>query len=82
MPVISLQAYKNAENWKQFVNMDSATLGVGDVNGDGEVNIVDVNLVIASILKDENLPSRDVNWDHEVNVSDVNTIIKVILMSD
>ena len=82
VPVISLQAYKNAENWKQFVNMDSATLGVGDVNGDGEVNIVDVNLVIASILKDENLPSRDVNWDHQVNISDVNTIIKVILMSD
>lgn len=79
VPVISLQAYKNAENWKQFVNMESGVLGVGDVNGDGEVNIADVNLVITSILSDENLPSCDVNWDHEVNIADVNTIVKVIL---
>ena len=50
VPLIALQAYKNADNWKQFVNMNGAGLGVGDVNGDGEVNIADVNTIIEIIL--------------------------------
>ena len=55
----------------------------GDVNGDGEVNIADVNAVIGVILgtrTDEDIISRaDVNSDGEVNIADVNEIIRIIL---
>ena len=52
----------------------------GDVNGDLEVNIADVNAVIDIILTDSgNLTAGDVNGDHEVNIADVNTIISIIL---
>ena len=51
----------------------------GDVNGDGEVNIADVNAVIRVILTDEANDAADVNGDGEVNISDVNTIIHHIL---
>lgn len=51
----------------------------GDVNGDGEVNIADVNAVIRMILAGFNDPTGDVNNDGEVNIADANAIIRMIL---
>jgi hypothetical protein len=55
----------------------------GDVNGDGEVNIADVNCVIDVILgareASEFEGRADVNGDGEVNIADVNVIIDIIL---
>ena len=51
----------------------------GDVNGDGEVNIADVNAVIDMILSGNTAASGDVNGDGEVNIADVNTLIDMIL---
>lgn len=51
----------------------------GDVNGDGEVSVSDVNAVIDIILVDGSLPSADVNGDGEVTVSDINALINLIL---
>ena len=53
----------------------------GDVNSDGEVNIADINAVIAAILSghDSYEGSADVNGDGEVNIADVNSIIDHIL---
>ncbi len=51
----------------------------GDVNGDGEVNIADVNALIDMVLSGDVLPSGDVNGDGEVNIADVNAVIDVIL---
>ena len=57
----------------------SASAMTGDVNGDGTVNITDVNLVINSILADSYSAEADVNNDGVVNVSDVNKMIEIIL---
>ena len=51
----------------------------GDVNGDREVNIADVNAVIDMILTGNMMPAGDVNGDGEVNIADVNAIIDIIL---
>ena len=51
----------------------------GDVNGDGEVNIADVNAIIDMILTGNMDARGDVNGDTEVNIADVNTIIDIIL---
>ena len=51
----------------------------GDVNGDGTVNITDVNQVINSILKGNYVAAADANNDGVVNISDVNQIINIIL---
>ena len=55
----------------------------GDVNGDGEVNIADVNCVIDVILGTKDAAEfegrADVNGDGEVNIADVNVIIDIIL---
>ena len=56
---------------------------VGDVNGDGEVNIADVNTLIDIILggtADEGTMQRaDVNGDGEINIADVNATMDIIL---
>ncbi len=51
----------------------------GDVNGDGEVNIADVNAVIDMILSGTYLAQGDVNADGETNIADVSTLIDLIL---
>ena len=53
----------------------------GDVNGDGEVNIADVNAIINMILTGVMQPNGDVNGDGEVNIADVNAVIDIILRS-
>ncbi len=51
----------------------------GDVNGDHEVNIADVNAVIDLILSGKFINNGDVNNDNEVNIADINAIIDIIL---
>ena len=51
----------------------------GDVNGDGEVNVADVNALVGMILSGDLQTSGDVNGDGEVTVSDVNSLIEMIL---
>ena len=55
----------------------------GDVNGDGVVNISDINSVIAAILSGGGASDAryDVNGDGTVNISDINVIIAAILGS-
>ena len=52
----------------------------GDVNGDGEVNIADVNVIIDLILTDADYQANaDVNGDKEIGISDINAEIDLIL---
>lgn len=55
----------------------------GDVNGDQEINIADVNVIIDIILgrtvPADVMSRADVNGDGEVNIADVNAIIDIIL---
>ena len=54
----------------------------GDVNGDGKVDVADVNVIIDIILGNatfEQYPAADVTGDGKVDVADVNAVIDVIL---
>ena len=53
---------------------------IGDLNGDGKVDVSDVTLIINMILGTETQSSAaDINTDGEINVSDVTAIINQIL---
>ena len=51
----------------------------GDVNGDGSVNIADINEVIDMILSGRFDVVGDVNGDGSVNIGDINALIAIIL---
>ena len=67
----------NAESFK-FKKEGSGDI-TGDVNEDGEVNIADVNEVIAMILAQSSDAKGDLNGDMEVNIADVNALMDIIL---
>ncbi len=51
----------------------------GDLNGDGEVGLADVNLLIDAILSGSNDETFDVNNDKEINIADISALIDVLL---
>ena len=52
----------------------------GDINGDGKVDISDVNAVINMMLgKNEQTVAADLNDDGQVDISDVNAVINMML---
>ena len=53
---------------------------LGDVNGDGSLNILDI-VIIANIIlgSEENVPQADVNQDGELNILDIVTLANMIL---
>ena len=73
-------AYGNGNAADHIIISRNAEMIKGDVNGDGEVNIADINAVIAVILGGGGgNTSGDVNADGEINIADVNAIINIIL---
>ena len=65
--------------WTLDPSLSPAPTVVGDVNGDGEVNIADINVVIDIILSGASSSAADVNGDGEINIADVNAVIDIIL---
>ena len=75
IPAGGFQVYVKGEPESPFLN--------GDVNGDGEVSIADVNVVIDILLgfvSSEPYEGRaDVNNDQEISIADVNVLIDILL---
>jgi hypothetical protein len=51
----------------------------GDLNGDGEVNIADVNAVVDAILSENSAEIYDFDGDGEVTISDVMALLNYVL---
>ncbi len=82
VPKGSLENYKKANEWSRFSKIIGIDIlgQVGDVNGDGEINIADVNVLVDIILKGTvSGGNQDVNSDGEINIADVNTLVNIIL---
>ena len=83
VPRASVSLYQAHNVWKEFYKIEGIDAGiVGDVNGDGVVDISDVNLCINVILgtaSQSSYPGADVNGDGAVDIADVNAIINIIL---
>ena len=83
--LLTFKAYNGMAVYKIGRNVDAGGQPqpgrTGDVNGDGEVNIADVNAIIDCILTGNINPQGDVNGDTEVNIADVNAVIDIILNS-
>lgn len=68
------------DNFTIYYTDNSSEPLLGDVNGDGVVDVSDVNQVVNAILgKSEMTSEMDLNGDDSVDVSDVNLIVNLIL---
>lgn len=81
VPQSSIEKYKNADWWSKFqhINGIETAHAHGDVNGDNEVNVVDVNVVIDAILRGHVGANYDVDGDGEIDIADVIALIDIIL---
>lgn len=82
VPEVSLQAYQNAEGWKCFstiVAIEGSPIVYGDVDGDGNVSINDVTLLIDLLLNGITGTNGDVNQDGTININDVTLLIDKLL---
>ena len=73
----------NVKEYEEPIGPDPMTLHVGDVNGDGEINIADVNsltdIALGHPANYDVLHRADVNYDGEVNIADINLLIYHVL---
>lgn len=79
----SAQRYAEAEQWREFYILHDYLLG--DVNGDGVVDVTDVNSVINYILGKVSdsfiFVAADLDGSNVIDVSDANSIVNIVLGS-
>lgn len=77
----STELYKAADQWMYFF-FEADDFVLGDVNGDGIVNISDVTMLIDHLLSagtEINERAADMNGDGVINISDVTALIDYLL---
>ena len=90
VPIHSLELYQNAAIWSNFQHIEGIDTGeepvsLGDVNGDGKVNISDVSALISYLLDDSNeifTDNADINSDTRITIADVSGLISLLLEDD
>ncbi len=80
IPKVSLEAYRTATEWKRFKTIVPIE-DVGDVDGNGSINVADVTELVDQLLTQEilNRALADVDLDGNINISDVTELIDKIL---
>ncbi len=84
VPPASIEAYRSAEGWSNFVTVQGIL--AGDANGDGELNVNDVSTMISYLLSGTSgscfSVNADINGDGNVNIQDVTAVIHMILSAN
>ncbi len=84
VPKGSVDAYKNAEQWKEFLLIEALPNNKGGANGDDAISMADANAVVNYFLatdkpEDFNEDAADVNCDGQVTMADANMIVNMFL---
>lgn len=82
VPAISIDDYRNNQNWGRFMNIQAITPDAGDINGDGNISIGDVTNLIDLIIQGGDMPAyADVDGNGRVSIGDIATLIDMLLNS-
>ena len=75
---------ENASNYDDLAGIDDGSCEysiTGDINSDGQVNILDIVLISNMILGDEFQESADLNGDVNLNILHIVQLVNIILNS-
>ena len=86
VPTVVVNAYKTAYGWENFLNVEGIEImGNGDANGDGQIDITDVVVLIDAILGYNNtMPTfnpinADIDADGNITINDATSLIDKLL---
>ena len=84
VPRVLVNDYREAFCWSRFVNIEGMTvMGNGDVNGDGQLSISDVTVLIDMLLNGQtgtsNPVNADMNGDGRLSIGDITRLIDRLL---
>ena len=65
--------------WAEYIYEPEVDEMIGDINADGDVNILDVVLLANAVLTDNYFSEGDINGDGENNVLDIVGLVNIIL---
>jgi len=87
VPRVLVDVYKAATEWEKFTHIEGIeVMGNGDSNGDGQVTISDVTVLINYLLSGDsssiNRINVDINGDGNISISDVTLLINKILSAN
>ena len=78
---IYLEVVSNSTSIGEINGLDNIRMNlgtIGDVNCDGEVNLLDVDPFVNSLTSDPFNPKADINQDGEVNLLDVGPFVDLL----
>ena len=80
VPEGAVDAYMEADQWKNFYIESYKEKATGDIDGDGEIDVADIQHIINMIVGTESSTSvADINGDDDVDVADIQAIINIII---
>ena len=85
VPEASVSSYKNAETWKKFNKVYGMNFPpdfiLGDVDGNGAVDISDITVLIDYLLAGGSIDTAaaDVDGDNSISIGDVTGLIDILL---
>ena len=65
--------------WAEYIYEPEIDDLIGDINGDGAVNILDIVMLANAALSNDNLPGGDINGDGSINILDIVGLVNIIL---
>ena len=65
--------------WAEYIYESEIEETIGDINEDGNVNVLDVVILANAVLTGEDLPAGDINGDGVNNVLDIVGLVNIIL---
>ena len=65
--------------WAEYIYEPEIDDLIGDINGDGAVNILDIVMLANAALSSDNLPGGDINGDGSINILDIVGLVNIIL---
>lgn len=84
--VKAIYKYGDESAWSRLIyatTTSAPTFQPGDVNGDGKVDVIDINCIVNILLDPEHSPTYDnrgdVNGDGKVDIVDINYIVNLLL---